>query len=212
MIRFAALTTFYVSAVLISELMATKVVHLGWYVGPAGVIIYPFTFMLADVLTELYGGHTARKIVWIGFATLLIFVVWTTIGTWLPSLGVPSATASAHAYNVIFGFVPRIVGASLIAYIVGETLNVSIMGKLRAQRWFGARTILSTSVGQLFDSSIFITVAFFGIVPGSTLLTMVVTQYIAKVIIEILLGTPMAYLFVKWAKKTQFVDMNRLAS
>lgn len=212
MTKFATITTFYVAAILISELMATKVVHLGWYIGPAAVIMYPFTFMLADVITELFGGQTARKVVGMGFVTLIVFVVWTSVGTFMPALAAPSAQANATAYNVVFGFVPRIVGASLVAYVIGETLNVTIMSWLRNQRWFGARTILSTSVGQLFDSIIFITIAFMGTVPGNTLLTMVITQYVAKVLIEACLGTPMAYLFVRWIRKSEMSQETQLVS
>jgi queuosine precursor transporter len=212
MTRFATITTFYVAAILISELMAAKVVHLGWYIGPAAVIMYPFTFMLADVITELFGGQTARKVVGMGFVTLIVFVVWTSVGTFMPSLAAPSAQANAAAYNVVFGFVPRIVSASLVAYVVGETLNVTIMSWLRNQRWFGARTILSTSVGQLFDSMIFITIAFIGTVPGNTLVTMIITQYVAKVLIEACLGTPMAYLFVRWIRKSEISQETQLVS
>lgn len=209
--RFAALTTFYVSALVISELMATKVIHIGWYIGPAGVIIYPFSFMLADVLAELYGGLMARRIVWIGFITLLVFVVATTLGTWLPSAGGPTTTGG-HAYDVIFGFVPRIVGASLAAYVVGETLNVTIMAKLRQRRWFGLRTVLATSVGQLLDSTIFITIAFLGLLPTPLVLRMVITQYVAKVLIEAAIGTPLAYAFVRWVRRSGAQSSEPLAS
>ncbi|MCL6443437.1 MAG: queuosine precursor transporter [Alicyclobacillus sp.] len=198
--RMATLSTLYVTTLIVSELMATKVIHMGWYIGPAAVIMYPFSFMLADVFTELYGGQTARRVVWLGFVALLVFVVWTSVGTLLPALP-GSAADGGQAYNAVFGFVPRVVGASLAAYVVGETLNVSIMAWLRKRRWFGARTILSTAVGQLFDSSLFITVAFVGTVPGPVLIRMVITQYVAKVLIEALLGTPMAYAFLRWARR-----------
>ncbi|MBX5437097.1 MAG: queuosine precursor transporter [Alicyclobacillaceae bacterium] len=198
--RFATLAALYVAALIISELMAAKLVAVGPYVGPAAVIIYPFSFMLADVLAELYGGARTRRVVWLGFAALFVFVVWTALGTLLPAA--PGTQAAGAAYDRVFGLVPRIVAGSLTAYLVGETLNVTIMAWLRNRRWFGARTVLSTAVGQLFDSAMFITIAFAGLVPGAVLGRMVVTQYIAKVLIEAVFGTPLAYLFVRWVRRS----------
>jgi len=190
----------FVVSLLISNILAAKLMTVGPLVLPAAVIIYPFCFMIGDVLTEVWGYHYAKRVIYVGFIANLSMVVFTCLGGLLP----PAAVwPNQEAYMAIFGMVPRIVFASFIAYLFGELLNSWSLEKIKS--WTGMRllfirTIGSSVVGQLFDTGIFITIAFFGIVPNNVLITMLISQYLVKVIIEAVAGTPLAYLLVKWAR------------
>lgn len=198
--KLTVITTIYIVLLIISNLMATKLVTFLGLILPAAVIAYPFNFLMGDVLTEVYGFKTARKVVWLAFLANAMIVLWTVIGIYMPY---PVFWTGQEHYSFIFGFVPRIVLGSFIAYLIGENINVWIMDKLKGitgnQLWI--RTIGSSAVGQILDTLIFITIAFYGTMPNSALITMVVTQYFFKVACEALVGTPLAYAVVKWAKE-----------
>jgi hypothetical protein len=190
----------FVVSLLISNILAAKLITVGLLVLPAAVIIYPFCFMIGDVLTEVWGYHYAKKVIYTGFAANLVMVIFTGLGGLLP----PAATwPNQDAYMAIFGMVPRIVLASFIGYLFGELINSWSLEKIK--EWTGmkllfVRTIGSSVVGQIFDTGIFITVAFFGVVPNNILITMLISQYLVKVLIEAVAGTPLAYLLVNWAR------------
>lgn len=191
---------FFIVTLLVSNLMATKIAQIGPFILPAAVILYPFCFMLGDVMTELGGFKFARKVIITGFGANLLMVVFLWLGQLLP----PSASWEGQAaYELILGTVPRIALASFIAYLVGELLNSYVMVKIKERKASSplfVRTILSTVVGQFFDTLIFITIAFIGTVPASVLGVMLVSQYVFKVVLEAVLGTPLAYLLIKIAK------------
>lgn len=187
---------FFIVTLLISNIMACKMISIGPLILPASVIIFPFCFMLGDVLTEIWGYNYTKKVILTGFAANLLMSVFLYLGQILP----PAAFwQNQAAYETIFGMVPRIVAASFVAYLVGGLLNSLVMDRMK--RRFGEahlyrRTILSTVVGQIFDSGIFITVAFYGTMPNSALITLLIGQYLSKVVIEAVLGTPLAYWLV----------------
>jgi len=187
---------FFIVTLLVSNIMACKMISIGPLILPASVIIFPFCFMLGDVLTEIWGYHYTKKVILAGFAANLLMSVFLYLGQILP----PAAFwQNQAAYETIFGMVPRIVAASFVAYLVGGLLNSLVMDKMK--RRFGEshlyrRTILSTVVGQIFDSGIFITVAFYGTMPNSALITLLIGQYLTKVLIEAVFGTPLAYWLV----------------
>jgi len=190
------IVVFFIVTLLISNIMACKMISVGPLILPASVIIFPFCFMLGDVLTEIWGYQYTKKVILTGFAANLLMSIFLYLGQVLPPAFFWQNQA---AYESIFGMVPRIVAASFVAYIVGGLLNSLVMEKMK--RRFGEahlyrRTILSTVVGQIFDSGIFITGAFYGTMPNSALVTLVIGQYLSKVIIEAVLGTPLAYWLV----------------
>lgn len=190
----------FVVTLLISNILATKLFSCGVVILPAAVIIYPFCFMIGDVLTEVWGYSYAKRVIYAGFIANLILVVFTYLGGLLPPA---SSWQNQNAYIAIFGLVPRIVAASFIAYLIGELLNSWFLEKIKS--WTGVkllfvRTIGSSVLGQLFDTGIFITLAFYGLVPSNVLITILVSQYLVKICLEALAGTPLAYLLVSWAK------------
>lgn len=196
------IVVFFIVTLLISNIMATKMISVGPLVLPAAVIIFPFCFMLGDVLTEIWGYRYTKKVILTGFGANLLMTVFLYLGQLLPPA---SFWQNQGAYEAIFGMVPRIVLASFAAYLVGELLNSLVMDKMKrrsGEAHLYRRTILSTVVGQIFDSGIFITVAFYGTMPNSALLTLLIGQYLAKVVIEAVLGTPLAYWLVGMIRRS----------
>ena len=196
-------TSLFVTSYLVSNVMAVKVISLfGLFYFDAGTITFPFAYMLGDVLTEIWGFRTARKVIWMTFACNIIMVVCTQIGVWLPSPDYLVETA--NAYNHIFSCVPRIVIASLTGFLLGELSNAWLMEKIKEKtqgKRLWVRTIGSSAVAYLFDSLPFVLIAFLGVVSTHDLLMMIAFQYGAKLLIEALFGTPMAYAAVHAIRK-----------
>jgi uncharacterized integral membrane protein (TIGR00697 family) len=147
---------------------------------PAAIVIFPISYILADVLTEVYGYRAMRRVIWLGFACNALTVAALALGAALPPAGFWQDQA---AYEHILGQTPRILAASLAAYVVGEFANAYIMARLKVAtegRFLWLRTIGSTLVGEGLDSVIFITVAFAGIIPAEALAGAVITQWLVK--------------------------------
>ncbi len=183
--------------------MAVKVIGLfGFLYFDSGTIVFPFAYMLGDVLTEVWGFRTAKKVIWLTFFCNITMVLCTQIGVWLPS---PEYLEDgAEAYNSVFNYVPRIVIASLTGFLLGELSNAWIMEKIKQKtkgRRLWVRTIGSSMVGYLFDTLPFVLIAFLGVVNTHDLLCMIVFQYVSKLLIESIFGTPMAYAAVYWLKR-----------
>lgn len=191
----------FIVTLLISNILAVKLISIGPFILPAAVIIYPLCFMVGDVLTEVWGYTYAKSVIYVGFVANFILVLFTYLGGMLP----PADTwANQGAYMALFGVVPRIVFASFIAYLFGELINSWSLEKIKqvtGVKLLFVRTIGSSVVGQLFDTSLFIGIAFYGIVPTPILIQMMIAQYTTKICIEILAGTPLAYILVKWARE-----------
>ena len=193
----------FVTSYLVSNVMAVKVISLfGLFYFDAGTITFPFAYMLGDVLTERWGYRTARKAIWLTFMCNILMVVCTQIGVWLPSPDYLAETA--NAYNHIFSYVPRIVIASLTGFLLGELSNAWLMEKIKERtkgKRLWVRTIGSSAVAYLFDSLPFVLIAFLGVVSTHDLLLMIAFQYGAKLLIEALFGTPLAYAAVHAIRK-----------
>lgn len=199
--KFTIITSLYIILLIISNLMATKMVIFWGMILPAAVIVYPFCFMCGDVLTEIWGYKTTRKVIWLGFAMNFLLVIWTYIGVYLPY---PSFWQGQEAYGFIFNAIPRITLASFIGYIFGELSNswsLEWIKKITGQKLLFVRTIGSSIIGQMLDTIFFFTIAFYGTVPNNVLITMMITQYLFKVCCEALGGTPLAYGLVHWVRK-----------
>ena len=188
-------TALFVTLYLVSNVMAVKVISIfGLFYFDAGTITFPFAYMLGDVLTEMWGFKTAKKVIWMTFFCNIIMVICTQIGVWLPSPDYLDETA--QAYNHIFTYVPRIVIASLVGFLLGELSNAWLMEKIKEKtkgKKLWVRTIGSSAVAYWFDSLPFVLIAFLGVVTTHDLLMMILFQYAAKLIIEAVFGTPMAY-------------------
>lgn len=199
------ITAGFVTSLIISNIIAVKLVVVFGRVLPAAVILFPLTYIVGDVLTEVYGYAEARRVIWTGFALNLLAVVAIWIGGRLPAA---SFWTNQEAYDAILAFTPRLLAASFLAYLVGEFLNSFVLAKLKLAtegRWLWLRTILSTLVGQGADSAVFITAAFYAVIPTAGLVEAVINQWLFKSAYEAV-ATPLTYVVVNFLKRSEGVD------
>ena len=212
---YPAITAAFATSLVISNIIAVKLITIGPLVLPAAVIIFPIAYIFGDVLTEVYGYSKARQAIWIGFSCNLIAVVAIWLAGLLPAA--PFWTANTYdtvdeaqkAYDAIMGFAPRLLAASFLAYLVGEFLNSYVMARMKVRtggRFLWTRTIASTLVGQLADSFIFVTIAFAGIMASADLVEVVLSQWFVKSAYEVL-ATPLTYWIVNALKRIEGIDV-----
>ena len=196
-------TALFVTCYLVSNLMAVKVIGImNLFYFDAGTITFPFAYMLGDVLTEIWGYRTTRKIIFLTFFCNVVMVICTQIGVWLPSPDY--LEGSADAYNTVFNYVPRIILGSLTGFLLGELSNSWIMERIRRKtngKHLWVRTIGSSIIGYLFDTVPFVLIAFLGVLTARDILLMIALQYVMKLAIEALFGTPMAYAVISFLRK-----------
>lgn len=177
----------------------------------AGTILFPISYIFGDILTEVYGYKQSRRVIWAGFACLVLSAVIFWIVRVMPGEATWQGYAGDDAYNAILGGMSTggIVLASLAGYWTGEFTNSFILAKMKVLtegRWLWARTIGSTIFGQLVDTVVFVVVASaFGVFPWSLFLTLTVTNYIFKCAVEALM-TPITYGVVDVLKKAENED------
>lgn len=209
-----AITAVFVTSLIISNITAVKLISVGPFVLPAAILIFPISYIFGDILTEVYGYARARRVIWIGFGCnlLAVLIIWVSIE--LPPApfwrigSFASPQSSQQAYQAIFGFTPRILAASFVAYLVGEFLNSFVLAKMKIAtrgRHLWMRTIGSTLVGQLVDSGIFILLTFYGTISSSALGPLVVTQWLMKSAYETVI-TPFTYIVVNYLKRVEEED------
>jgi queuosine precursor transporter len=203
--RFITCAALFVTCLLTANTIAPKLILVAGVALPAGVIVFPISYILADVLTEVWGYGAARRVIWLGFACNALMVLAIVLGGEIPPA--PFWTGQA-AYAEILGQTPRILGASFVAYLAGEFANAYVLAKLKIWtrgRWLWVRTIGSTIVGEGLDSAIFVTLAFAGTVPGSALPGIIAGQWTVKVLYEAA-ATPLTYAVVGWLKSRERLD------
>jgi uncharacterized integral membrane protein (TIGR00697 family) len=203
--RFITCAALFVTCLLTANVIAAKLIVVGGVVLTAGIVIFPLSYVLGDVLTEVWGYGAARRVIWLGFACNAVMVLAIWLGGELPAA---PFGASQYAYDEVLGLAPRILAASFVAYLAGEFANAFVLAKLKIAtggRWLWVRTIGSTVVGQALDSAVFVTLAFAGSMPGPALAGVVVGQWIFKVAYEAA-GTPLVYVVVGWLKAREGVD------
>lgn len=202
---FVVIVAVFVTCLITANISAVKLVDLFGFVLPAAILIFPLSYIIGDVLTEVYGYRKARRVIWLGFFCNLITVAAIWIGQVLPS---PSFWDGQAAYERILGYTPRLLAASFLAYLVGEFANSFILAKMKIAtkgRWLWTRTIGSTLVGQGLDSVVFIALAFAGTIPVHALTEAIVTQWLAKSAYEAAV-TPFTYLVVNFLKRKEGMD------
>jgi uncharacterized integral membrane protein (TIGR00697 family) len=206
----------FVTILLISNIVAPKLVeagpfHLGFVtLGPfllsGAQILFPVTYIFGDIFTEVYGYAASRRAIWIGFfASLMLAVVATVIVAMPPA---PTWEGQA-AYSYVLGFLPRIVIASLVAFLVGEFANAYVLSKMKVLtqgKHLWMRTIGSTLVGQAVDSFLVILIAFGGTQPWSVIFNLMLSGYLAKVLFEVA-ATPLTYVAINFCKRQEGVDV-----
>ncbi|MBT5572123.1 MAG: queuosine precursor transporter [Alphaproteobacteria bacterium] len=203
--RFLVIAVVFVTCLLVSNITAVKLIDVWGYVIPGAIVIFPISYIIGDVLTEVYGFAKARTVIWIGFGANLFAVATFMLVGVLPAAGF---WEHGDAYATILGATPRILAASFAAYLIGEFANSYILARLKvamAGRHLWVRTLGSSVVGQTLDSCVFVTIAFFGIFPNEVLITLILTQIVFKLGYEVL-ATPITYAVVGWLKKSEGVD------
>lgn len=203
---FVVVVAIFITTLIIANIIAVKLVTLFSVTVPAGIIIFPLSYICGDVLTEVYGLRRARQVIWLGFTCNLLAVAAIYVGQMLPGAAFWEAQA---AYERILGFSGRLLIASFTAYLVGALANASVLSWMKALtngRLLWMRTIGSTIIGEGLDSLIFIAIAFWGILPPAALLTTIVTQWLIKVAYEAA-ATPLTYVVINFLKHHEGIDV-----
>lgn len=187
----------FVVCLLLSNVAAVKTIAVGPLTLTAAVILFPITYIVNDLLAEVYGFERARFTIYLGFAMNILMVIFFAITIWMPH---PEYFGLQEAYANILGNTPRILVASLAAYLIGTTLNAKVMVKMRDASKGGKglflRCMLSTLLGEACDSVIFVTIGFLGVMPIKTLFGMIVTQTLFKTTYEVI-AFPLTKVVVK---------------
>lgn len=189
-----------------ANLLETKVIQIGSLTVTAGLLVFPISYIINDCIAEVWGFKKARLIIWSGFAMNFFVVALGLIAAAIPAA--PFWEGEEH-FNFVFGMAPRIVAASLMAFLVGSFLNAYVMSKMKVAsrgRHFSARAILSTLAGETADSLIFFPVAFGGIIAWRELLIMMCIQIILKSMYEVII-LPVTIRVVKAIKKIDGSDV-----
>ncbi|MFZ2190212.1 MAG: queuosine precursor transporter [Candidatus Magasanikiibacteriota bacterium] len=201
----AFITTLFSVVLILSNIASSKILSLGWFSFDGGTILFPLAYIFGDVLTEVYGYANSRRVIWTGFImNLLMVFTFFVVGILPPAMD----WGNQGAYDAILGVVPRIVLGSLCAYLIGEFLNSYILAKLKvktAGKYFWLRAIGSTLVGEFFDTTIFLLIAFAGVLPWDLIWIIWISNYIFKVGIEIIF-LPLTYRVVNFLKKKENED------
>lgn len=195
----------FVTTLLVSNLAAQKLFRLGPATFTAGILVFPISYIFGDVLTEVYGFNRARRIIYVGlFANLFMaLTLWVAIQL-PPALG----WNLQREFETVHSLIPRIVIASILAYVAGELTNSFVMSRLKIKTngrhlWF--RTITSTIAGQFVDTGLFVLIAFKGIFPNNLLATAIISGWLFKCLYEAV-ATPLTYLIVGKLKRLEGID------
>jgi uncharacterized integral membrane protein (TIGR00697 family) len=204
--RFVVIVALFTTCLITANITAVKLIDFYGFILPAAIFVFPVSYIIGDVLTEVYGYRRARKVIWLGFVCNLIAVgfiwlgqVWTAHEIW----------EYQDAYDRILGYAPRLLLASFLAYLVGEFANAYVLAKMKIfthGRFLWMRTIGSTLIGQGLDSILFIGLAFAGAIPVSAMIATIITQWIAKSAYEAA-ATPITYLVVAYLKRKEGLDV-----
>lgn len=189
-----------------ANLLETKVIQLGPLTVTAGLLVFPVSYILNDCIAEVWGFRKARLIIWSGFLMNFLVVTLGLIAVALPAA--PFWEGEEH-FNFVFGMAPRIVAASLLAFLAGSFLNAYVMSRMKVAsqgRNFSARAIWSTVVGETADSFIFFPVAFGGIISWNELLVMMGLQIVLKSLYEVII-LPVTIRVVKAVKRIDGSDV-----
>lgn len=195
----------FASILLISNIAATKLVAFGPIITDGGAVLFPLIYIFGDILTEVYGYRYARRAIWTGFFVMLLAVLSLTIVKYLPPAEMYQDQA---AFEAVVGFLPRIVIASLAAYVVGEFVNSYILAKLKVKtkgKKLWLRLVGSTVAGQGLDTIVFALIAFGGILGAQEMLVFIAVGWLFKTMVEIVL-LPVTYRAIAFLKAREGVD------
>lgn len=196
---FAILTGIATSTLIISNIMAFKTFMFFDLILPCGVIVFPIIYIVDDILAEIYGFEKARQVIYLGFIMNLVAVIMYNIAIMLPA---PVFFEGAEAFEMVLGNSFRVLVASFMAYLFGSILNAYVMAylKQKAEKYLFIRCIVSTICGEGLDAILFITIAFYGSMPLTALIMMIITQATFKTVYEIIVY-PLTKLIINYIKK-----------
>lgn len=202
---FVVITALFITSLISANIISAKLVRILGFVLPAGVIIFPVSYIVGDLLTEVYGYSRARQVIWLGFLCNAL----TVLAIWCAQILPPADFwKGQESYEQILGCTPRLLMASFVAYLAGEFANSFVLAKMKIithGKWLWTRTIGSTLVGQGLDSFVFITLAFAGNIPAAGLVGIIATQWLVKSAYEAA-ATPLTYLVVGFLKDREGID------
>ena len=199
---FLFISILFITCILVSNILASKIINIFGISMTGGVLVFPITYIIGDVLTEIYGYKKSKKIIIYGFICNLIMVILFYIAMKLPY---PEYYLNQDAFVAVLSSTPRLLLASFIGYLVGGLTNSYIMDYIKNNSkikylWF--RTITSTIIGEFLDTSIFLIIGFIGTMKTNDLLFMIICQSAAKTLYEIVL-TPLTYKTIAYIKKKE---------
>jgi queuosine precursor transporter len=200
------LTLTYAMVIVLANWFDPRLINILGLDTDAGTLIFPFTFLLSDLITEVYGFKYARRAIWCGFLFNAIFIVYGQIVIHMPS---PNYPTNNDIFDSILATNIRIIIASGISYIISEPLNSMIMAKLKIKmegRYLGVRFVSSTIIASGTDSLLFGLIAFYGMMSNSNLLSLILSMWFIKVFIEIL-GLPISIRLAKKLKRLEQLDI-----
>jgi uncharacterized integral membrane protein (TIGR00697 family) len=185
---------------LISNIGATKLIAFGPIITDGGALLFPLTYILGDLLSEVYGFRKARRAILLGFGLSIL----ASLTFWLVQISPPAdGYENQAAFEAVLGFVPRIVLASVCGFLAGQLLNAYVLVKIKQrtkEKALWARLIGSTLVGELADTVVFCTIAFYGVITGGDFLNYVITGYVYKVLVEVVF-LPVTYPVIALVKR-----------
>jgi uncharacterized integral membrane protein (TIGR00697 family) len=206
--HYEVLVHIYVVVLLISNLVGQKLTAVGPFRVSGAQLLFPITYIFSDIFTEVYGYAGSRRAIWIAFSANVLMGAMGLFMVWIPAAPEWPAGHQA-AFEVVFGAVPRMIVASLVAFWAGEFTNSYVLARMKVWtggRWLWTRTIGSTVAGQAVDSLIVTSIFYWGTVPLATILTAACSGYLFKVLYEAA-ATPLTYLIVSRLKRSEQLDV-----
>ena len=209
-ITFVWLAVTFCVCLVASNLFVPRLWQVGrWSIQLSGaVLIFPISYIINDLLTEVYGYRRAMSVIWMGFVLSAFVALAAQLVAWLPAPLYPENREVADSFNRLFGLVPRTTLASLLAFIFGSQMNAWVMSRMKVAtkgRGFGWRAILSTLAGELCDSVIFYPLAFAGVMPARGIVMIILTQVTVKTLYEVLI-LPVTAVIARRLKQAEGID------
>jgi uncharacterized integral membrane protein (TIGR00697 family) len=199
---YPVIVALFVGLLLISNIGATKLISFGPLITDGGAFLFPLTYIIGDILSEVYGFRAARRAILLGFAmSVLAALTFFVVQISPPADGYENQAA----FEAVLGFVPRIVLASICGYLVGQLLNSFVLVKIKErtkERKLWLRLIGSTVVGEFADTFVFCTIAFYGVITGAEFWNYVLVGYLYKTLLEVVL-LPITYPTIRWVKRRE---------
>lgn len=204
---FSILTVISTATLMISNIIATKQFQIGSIALPTAMLVFPVTYILSDVVSEVYGYKASRFTAWMGFGANLLMVITFQVAIILPY---PEYFGLQDAFSSILGNTPRLFAASTLSYMVGDFVNDRVFRMMKVkqgEKGFTLRAIVSSMAGEAFDAGMFIPLAFYGVMPIRLMLTMIGSQWIVKILYEIAI-LPVTAWVAKKLKQVEYPNIN----